>query len=95
MMFGLKPAQIDPGLAVSLAGQVGAGLLRNREPERTSSDPDDSRDVWIAELEEANQRARGALVAIGLMVRNADRTGQAGRILEELEAAGAFGGEQR
>lgn len=58
--------QIDRGLALAIAGQVKVGLARNLEPDYGVA----SR-AWAAELEESIIRARAALGAIGLMLRNA------------------------
>lgn len=67
-----RPALIDPGLASSLAGQVAVGLARQVALEGAGVRINDL-ELYIRELEQANARARGALVAIGLMVRNAAR----------------------
>ena len=62
--------QIDRGLALALAGQVKIGLARNTEPDELAAYGVASR-PWVAELEESIIRARAALGAIGLMLRNA------------------------
>lgn len=73
--------QIDHGLAVCIAGQVAAGLARAAEPDEQpaglhvvghpQSIENAARARYTREVEDASARARGALVAIGLMLRNA------------------------
>jgi len=66
-----RPPSIDTGLAHAIAGQLAVGLARNAEPE-----PGGGVTTWHAELEQSAERARLALFAIGLMIRNADPSTQ-------------------
>lgn len=61
-----KPAAIEPGLAMSLASQVSAGLARGDNEE---------------------QRQRGALVTIGLMLMNATNDEHVQDVLERAGSA--------
>lgn len=61
-----KPDLLDEGLALSLAGQVAVGLMRQAEPREPGEEL-----TWGQEMEASAIRARTALFAIGLMIRNA------------------------
>lgn len=58
-----QPQKIDPTLALLIAAQVSSGMAREQQPA--------DHDGYLDAIEAEGARARGALLAIGLMVSNA------------------------